>query len=77
MCDLKLFIMACHPDIQADEFDPDLDDLTRYTIPHSSTSDLERQVQSLHAEVDRLRECLQDSLDLQCRMLEHLEESGN
>lgn len=58
---------------QADDPDTDSDmDLTSladYTVPHRTTAGLQEQVQDLQSEVERLRECLNDSLELQRDLL--------
>ncbi|CAM4573751.1 unnamed protein product [Leuciscus chuanchicus] len=70
--------MATRPKTQAgdSDFDPDMDliCLTGYTVPHRTTADLENQVQDLQSEVERLRECLNDSLELQRGLLKRWDE---
>lgn len=71
--------MATHPKTQDDDSDCDSDMdftcLTGYTVPHCTTAGLEEQVQNLQSEVEKLRECLHDSLELQRSILKRWEQS--
>lgn len=69
------FEVASHPDLDIDiaDFDSDMDieSLPRHTPPRPTTQSLQLQVRDLQVEVERLRECLQDSLAIQRNMLRH------
>lgn len=68
--------MATHLKTQADDFDLDKDFtcLTGYTVPYSTAAGLREQVQDMELEVERLRECLNDSLELQRGLLKQWDE---
>lgn len=64
--------MATHPKAYADyDSDMDLTCLAVYTVPHRTTTHrLVEQVQDLQLDVEKLRKCLNDSLELQRSLLE-------
>lgn len=66
--------MESRPDLDTDVFDHDsdleVDSLVGRKVPFCINSDIDQKVRDLQTEVERLRECLHDSLDLQRNMLE-------
>lgn len=68
--------MACHPEVTEDsdcDSDMELVSFPIHTFTENKNTDLDQQVKDLRTEVDKLRDCLRDSLDLQQNMFKQWE----
>lgn len=74
------FEMASHPDTGSEgdgcDSDAEAPSLTKYIIPRPTPHDFNLKVESLQEEVEKLRVCLHDSLELQKSLLKHLDDGA-